>query len=248
MLTEIAAPAAAADAAERDLVARATARDETAIRTIIQRYNRRLYRLARSVLKDDADAEDAVQQAYVKRSPESSFRGDAALATWLSRIVINVALDTARRRKASAPFTAASNTNDEKIGLAVAPTLDPERSLAQRDIRLLVEQAIDRLPEVFRTVLVARVVEGMSVEETADLLGIRAETVKTLLHRARRLVQEALEQQLGPALTGVFPFLGRRCELMAERVMAHLAKFADPGTSSPAAPSNGREQDGNPSR
>jgi RNA polymerase sigma-70 factor, ECF subfamily len=221
MLTEIAAPAA--DAGERDLVARATARDETAIRTIIQRYNRRLYRLARSVLKDDADAEDAVQQAYVKAfAGIGSFRGDAALATWLSRIVINVALDTARRRKASAAFTAASHTNGENIGLAVAPTLDPERSLAQREIRLLVEQAIDRLPEVFRTVLVARVVEGMSVEETADLLGIRAETVKTRLHRARRLVQEALEQQLGPALTGVFPFLGRRCELMADRVMAQL--------------------------
>src|SRR4051812_30284361 len=220
-MTEVAAPAA--DAGERDLVARATARDETAIRTIIQRYNRRLYRLARSVLKDDADAEDAGQQAYVKAfAGIGDFRGDAALAAWLSRIVINVALDTARRRKANAAFTGGGNMDDEMVGLAVAPTLDPERSLAQREIRLLVEQAIDRLPEAFRTVLVARVLEGMSVEETADLLGIRAETVKTRLHRARRLVQEALEQQLGPALTGVFPFLGRRCELMADRVVAQL--------------------------
>jgi RNA polymerase sigma-70 factor (ECF subfamily) len=154
------------------------------------------------------------------------FRGDAALATWLSRIVINVALDTMRRRRAVTAFQAQEGEGDmERAGVATAPSLDPERALAQRQIRLLVEQAIDALPEAFRTVLVARVVEGMSLEETADLLCIRPETVKTRLHRARRLVREALEQHLGPALTGVFPFLGRRCELLAERVIAELREL-----------------------
>src|ERR1041384_3796889 len=126
MLTELAV--AATDVTERDLVARAAQHDETAIRAIIQRHNRRLYRLARSVLKDDADAEDAVQQAYVKAfAGIRDFRGDAALATWLSRIVINVALDTMRRRRAVTAFQAQEGEGDmERAGVATAPSLDPE--------------------------------------------------------------------------------------------------------------------------
>src|SRR6476469_7045630 len=129
MLTDLAADAA--DVTERDLVARAAKHDETAIRAIIQRHNRRLYRLARSVLKDDADAEDAVQQAYVKAfAGIRDFRGDAALATWLSRIVINVALDTMRRRRAVPAFRAQGEGDMERAGVATAPSLDPERALA----------------------------------------------------------------------------------------------------------------------
>jgi RNA polymerase sigma-70 factor (ECF subfamily) len=211
---------AAAAASERELIARAVRHDEAAIRAIIQQYNRRLYRLARSVLKDDVEAEDAVQQGYVKAfAGLKGFRGDAGLGTWLSRIVINVALDTARRRR---PMVELSDEVEHATAANSAPALDPERSLAQREIRNLAEKAIDELPEAFRTVLVARLVEGMSIEETAELLGIKPETVKTRLHRAREQVKASLERQLGPALTGVFPFQGRRCERVADAVIARL--------------------------
>ena len=214
---------------EADLVARAAGRDEAAIRAIMQRYNRRLYRLARAVLNDDAEAEDAVQQAYVKAfSGMGSFRQDSALSTWLSRIVINVALDGARRRRranrlvADAAQEAQSASATHHAGSA---PLDPERSLAQRQIRTLLERAIDALPETFRTVLMARVVEGLSVEETAELLALKPETVKTRLHRARRLVRDTLEQELGPAVTAVFPFAGQRCEQLADSVIAQLRRI-----------------------
>ena len=95
--------------------------------------------------------------------------------------------------------------------------------MAQRQIQILLERAIDDLPDVFRTVLVARVVEGMSVEETADLFGLRPETVKTRLHRARRLLRDALEKQVGPVLTNAFPFDGHRCERMTNKVLERLA-------------------------
>jgi RNA polymerase sigma-70 factor (ECF subfamily) len=101
--------------------------------------------------------------------------------------------------------------------------LDPERTLAQRQIQILMEHAIDDLPEIFRTVLVVRVIEEMSIKETADLLGLRPETVKTRLHRARRLLRDAMERQLGPALTDAFPFAGRRCERMTNEVLERLA-------------------------
>jgi RNA polymerase sigma-70 factor, ECF subfamily len=207
---------------EDALIAAAAGRDEKAIRTIVRRYNQRLYRLARSILKDDNDAEDAVQQAYVKAfAGIADFRKESRLGTWLSRIVINVALDSLRRRRPTTELTDAQ-TDTESTTQSGAVSLDPERSLAQREIQLLVEQAIDALPEGFRTVLVARVVEGMSIEETADLLGLRPETVKTRLHRARTMVKEALERQLGSALTGVFPFAGWRCDRMADAVVAAL--------------------------
>jgi RNA polymerase sigma-70 factor (ECF subfamily) len=215
------------DPREDALIAAAAGRDETAIRTIVRRYNQRLYRLARSILKDDTDAEDAVQQAYVKAfAGIGAFRGESRLGTWLSRIVINVALDAARKRRPTMELLDAEAGLGEEGLETGAPSLDPERSLAQREIGVLMERAIDALPPAFRTVLVARVVEGMSIEETAELLDIRPETVKTRLHRARSMVKQALEQQLGPALTGVFPFLGWRCDRMADAVVAALKQTA----------------------
>jgi RNA polymerase sigma-70 factor (ECF subfamily) len=99
---------------------------------------------------------------------------------------------------------------------------DPERAMAQREICQLVEQAIDALPQEFRTVLVARVIEGMSVEETADALDLRSETVKTRLHRARRLLKAALAEHMGPLFSDVFPFDGKRCERIADAVLHRL--------------------------
>ena len=99
---------------------------------------------------------------------------------------------------------------------------DPERTMAQREILQLVERATDKLPEIFRIVFMTRVIEGMSVEETAELLGLQPETVKTRLHRARRLVREELDKQIGPVLMDAFPFAGRRCERVTNAVLQRI--------------------------
>ena len=220
------APAVTDDA---ELVRRALTRDGGAFRAIMQRHNRRLYRIARGILRNNADAEDAVQDAYVSAFTNvGSYRGESALATWLSRIVMNEALGRLRKRNTvdiAALEPARSEAEIIQFPLST-PNDDPERIMAQRQILQLVEQATDNMPEAFRLVFVTRLIEGMSVEETAELLGIKPETVKTRLHRARRLVRDQLHKQIGPVLMDAFPFAGRRCERVTEAVMKRLG-FAE---------------------
>jgi RNA polymerase sigma-70 factor (ECF subfamily) len=212
---------------ESDLLARARRRDEAAIRTIVRQNNRRLFRVARSILKDDWEAEDAVQEAYVRAfSKLSDFEGRSAFSTWLTRIVVNESLGRLRKRKPTADFAdieqgAADNGQLVPFPLAT-PQLDPERAMAQSQLNTVLERAIDALPDVYRVVLVARVIEEMSVEETADLFDLKPETVKTRLHRARALLRRELEDSVGPMLSDTYHFGGARCERMADRVIARL--------------------------
>ena len=213
---------------DAELAQLASQRDGGAFRTIMQRHNRRLYRVARSVMRNDSEAEDVVQEAYVRAFANlATFRGESSLATWLSRITLNEALGRLRGRRPSADLTEIESrplVQGQIIPFPnSSPQLDPEHTMAQREIQLLVERAIDELPEAFRTVLVARVIEEMSVEETADLLGIQPETVRTRLHRARGLLKEGLEKSVGSILTDAFPFQGRRCERMTNTVLRRLA-------------------------
>ena len=209
---------------------RALARDGTAFCAIMTQNNRRLYRIARSILRDDSEAEDAVQEAYLNAFAHlKRFRGDSSLATWLSRITMNEALGRLRRERATVELETlkGQRTEAEIIQFPQTATCnDPEQTMAQREILQLVERATDNLPEILRIVFVTRVIEGMSVEETADLLGINAKTVKTRLHRARRLVREQLDKQIGPVLMDAFPFAGRRCERMTSTVMQRLGLSA----------------------
>ncbi|HZP71194.1 MAG TPA: RNA polymerase sigma factor [Pseudolabrys sp.] len=207
---------------DESLVRMARARDEAAIRTITRRYNRRLFRIARSILRNDAEAEDVVQETYVRAfTGLDMFRGDSAFGTWITRIAMNEALGRLRRRRPTIDWeTYGNNRNEAEIisfPVSAAGT-DPEKAMAQGEIRAILEQAIDQLPDAFRTVFVARIVEGMSVDETADLFGLQPETVKTRLHRARVLLRAEVDKKLGPALTSSFPFGGRRCERMTETV------------------------------
>lgn len=208
------------------LVHRALARDPGAFRLIIKTHNQRLYRIARGVVRNDAEAEDIVQEAYMRAFASlDSFRGDASLSTWLSRIVINEALGRLRKRKRIVAMPENPDAQIIRFPLNsndLNPGDDPERTMAQRQILGLVERATDSLPDVYRTVFVARVIEGLSIEETADLLGIRPETVKTRLHRARALVRKALDDEIGPVLLDAFPFAGRRCERLTQAVMKRL--------------------------
>jgi RNA polymerase sigma-70 factor (ECF subfamily) len=220
------APRIAVPSDDAELVRRALARDDTAFRIIMERHNRRLYRIARGILRNDTEAEDVVQEAYVSAFTHlDGFRGDSSLATWLARITMNEALGRLRRERLAVDLDTfeAQRTEAQIIQFPQTVTSDdPERTMAQREILQLVERATDNLPEIFRIVFITRVIEGMSVEETADLLGLRPETVKTRLHRARRLVREQLDKQIGPLLMEAFPFAGRRCERMINAVMQRL--------------------------
>ena len=192
-----------------------------AFRTIIKTHNQRLYRIARGVVRNDSEAEDIVQEAYVRAFAHlESFRGDASLATWLSRIVINEALGRLRKRRRTAAMP--ENPEARIIRFPLNPSDDPERTMAQRQILALVERATDSLPDIYRMVFVARVIEGLSIEETSELLGVRPETVKTRLHRARALLRKALDDQIGPVLLDAFPFAGPRCERLTAAVMKRL--------------------------
>ena len=214
---------------DTEQVQRALARDPGAFRAIMQTHNRRLYRIARSILGDNAEAEDAVQEAYVSAFIKlGSYRGEGTLKSWLSRIVINESLARKRQRHSSIDLATLEQQEGGQIIQFPQSTAndDPERTMAQRQIIHLVEQATDNLPDAFRLVFVTRVIEGMSVEETAELLGIKSETVKTRLYRARQLIRDQLEREIGPMLMDAFPFAGRRCERMCEAVMKRLG-FTD---------------------
>ena len=214
--------------ADGDLAALAATGDAAAFRLIMERNNARLYRTARAVLRNDGEAEDVVQEAYVRAYGKlGTFRGEASLSTWLTRIALNEALGRIRKRRPSEELSAVDNetvpNRGEVIWFPGMPNdTDPERAVARREISGLLERAIDALPEAFRIVFVLRAVEDMSVEDTAATLAIPEATVKTRLYRARRLLRETIEEELGPAVADAFPFAGRRCARTTEIVLERL--------------------------
>jgi RNA polymerase sigma-70 factor (ECF subfamily) len=183
-------------------------------------------RIAQNILKNDSEAEDVVQEVYVRAFEHlSEFLGESTLATWLTRIAINEAQGRLRRQR---PTVDLAVLDSEGNGMSetspfpmTAPNSDPERITAQREVRRLMERAIDKLPDAFRVVFVMRLVEEMSIEETASFLGLQEETVKTRLHRARHLLRQALDVQLAPALKDSFPFDGARCARIADVGIGH---------------------------
>ena len=199
---------------ETELVERCRARDDASVRVITRRYSRRLYRIARGILRNDAEAEDVVQETYVRAfTGLDRFRGDAGFGTWLVRIAMNEALGRLRRRR---PVV------DVESVPAASKTPDPEATMVQSELRGVLERSIDELPDAFRTVFIARMVEGMSVEETAELFGLRPETVKTRVHRARLRLRADIDRQMGPMVPEAFAFDGERCASITARVLARL--------------------------
>jgi RNA polymerase sigma-70 factor, ECF subfamily len=190
-------------------------------------HNQRLYRVARAVLKDEAEAEDVVQEAYLRAfAALSSYRQEASLATWLTRITINEALGRNRKQRATVGLDQLEGPRPGGARIIPFPSMnpetDPESSAAQGEIRRLLERAVDELPAPFRVVFVMRDVEELPTEETAAVLGLRPETVRTRLHRARRLLRQALDDQLASTLKGAFPFAGARCARITEAVLTRL--------------------------
>jgi RNA polymerase sigma-70 factor (ECF subfamily) len=215
---------------------------------VIRRCNQRLFRIARGVVHDDAEAEDVVQAAYVNAFEHlDGFRGDAMVSTWLARIVLNEARGRLRARKPTVAVEQIEAAQGEAGRVLAFPNRfgaeDPASSAARREIRLLLERAIDALPEPFRLVFVMREIEECTVEETAECLGLRPETVKTRLHRARQRLRASLEDALAPALGDAFPFLGARCDRIAATVIARLEadgrlSHVVPSVQAPSTPSS----------
>jgi RNA polymerase sigma-70 factor, ECF subfamily len=224
-------PAARGPYEEADLVRLVGERDERAFEALMRAHNRMLYRLARSILKDDAEAEDAVQEAYIAAYRNiASFRGGARLSTWLARIVINESYRRLRNRtRAGVVVPLGAQAHDagteprvDEESMTEAYPERPDAAALRAEVRRMLERRIDALPEQFRTVFMLRDVEEMSVEETAEHLGIPAATVRTRAFRARALLRDALSRELDVATVEAFGFAGERCDRIVANVLARV--------------------------
>ncbi|MFB9126219.1 RNA polymerase sigma factor [Paraburkholderia dipogonis] len=219
--------------ADAEIVRRILAGDLAAFELLMRRHNRRLYRLARATLRNDADAEDALQDAYLKAFRAlAQFRGDATLATWLSRLVLNECFGRMRReaRRQNVLPMLPHCPDDEEMSFDMDPMnahddCAPDQEVSRAQIRALLERKLDALPVGFRTVFVLRSVEEMSIEETAESLGIPEATVRSRHFRARQMLRESLSEEverLGPQL---FEFGGRYCDRIVAAVLARLRQL-----------------------
>lgn len=221
-----------------ELVSRVLRGDNAAYELVMRRYNRRMFRAARSIVTDDSEAEDVVQEAYVRAYLKlSQFEGPGGLGSWLTRIASNEALGRLRRGKRVVfledHVKATHDKHDCDVpdfdeSTAVSPG-GPEKLAVSDELGRLLEDAIDELPGDFRSVFMLRAVEGLSVAETAESLSLRPETVKTRFHRARRLLQKSLADQVVDQLPAAFQFDGERCDRLVAGVMARLNDFRRDG-------------------
>ena len=196
-----------------------------AFAALMRRYNQRLYRTARAILKDDSGAEDALQEAYVAAYRHiGEFRGDAAISTWLTRIVVNQALQALRKTRRERVVVPFDETPDgaRTMDIADAPSGTPENMMLRAEMRRLVEGKIDELPESYRTVFMLREVEDMTVDETAAALGIPGATVRSRLFRAKARLRESLAEEMDVATQDVFGFDGERCDRIVCAVLARI--------------------------
>jgi len=202
--------------------------DRTAFETLMRLHNRRLFRLARAMLRDDAEAEDALQESYLAAHRSmAGFRGEASLATWLSKLVRNECLGRLRRqarRHNVVPMVALEDSDDEReADMSDGNDAEaPDKALVRAEMRALLERKLDELPGDFRAVFVLRAVEELSVEETAQVLGIPEATVRSRHFRARSLLRESLAQEIDLAEKDLYEFGGRHCDRIVARVMVRL--------------------------
>ena len=195
---------------------------ETALfELIVRRYNQRLFRTTRAILRDDDAAEDAMQEAYLRAFAKlDQFAGEAKFSTWLTKIAVYEALGRLRRSKL-----------EEELAETIDAEDNPERAAYGRELQSAIERAVDRLPPLYRTIFVMREVDELSVAETADCLGITQQNVKTRLHRARTLLRSRLERAIGSATSHAFSYLGPRCVRMTAAVMQRINRLAEEVTS-----------------
>jgi RNA polymerase sigma-70 factor (ECF subfamily) len=197
---------------------------ETALfETIMRRYNQRLYRVARAILRNDGEAEDVIQDAYVRAYEHlGQFAGKAAFSTWLTRIAIHEALARRRRSQRLEELEAVQNKKEDSFPILKSSIPDPEAQTAQSQAREFLEAAIETLPEDYRTVVVMRDLEEMNVAETADSLEVSEAVVKTRLHRAHAMLREELYGRAQGRVADLYPFLGPRCDRLVKAVLERI--------------------------
>jgi len=208
-----------------ELAQRAAHGDTAAFEALMRRHNRMLFRTARAILRDDAEAEDALQEAYLQAYRSlASFRGDAQLSTWLARIVANEALQRLRKQSRRAEIVPLQSAAAPEVEYVMDSDSDktPHSSAERAELRHLLESQIDALPEAYRTVFMLRAVEELSVEETAAVLELPPATVRTRLFRARSMLREALAQRIDVACEDAFSFAGERCDRVVAAVLGRL--------------------------
>ena len=203
------------------LVERARTHDRAAFELLMRRHNQRVYRVVRSLLRDADEIEDVIQQSYLQAFLHlDQFGGNARWSTWVCRIAINEALARIRQRGRFVSIDAASE--EAMADFSKGPDGDPERKAAGREFGAMVEQAIDGLPDIYRSVLILREIEGMTTEETAAVLGVEIDVVKTRLHRARAALRSAIENRVGEQMQSAFTFGNERCDRVVAAVLAKL--------------------------
>jgi RNA polymerase sigma-70 factor (ECF subfamily) len=206
---------------DEEIVARVRGGDTAVFEILMRRYNQRLFRAARAILRDDADAEDAVQQAYLAAySHLNQFAGTAQFSTWLTRIAIREALGKLRSRKRRGEVDLEGQK--EEMFMSDETGDSPESHAARRELAGVLETAVDALPEIYRIVFMMREIEQLSTAETADVLELSEEAVKVRLHRARGMLRDGLLAKVDRSLSGTFPFMGERCDRIVANVMARL--------------------------
>jgi len=215
-----------ADASDATLAGWITQGDHAAFRAVMRRHNRALFRTARALLRDDAEAEDALQEAYLKAyRTMASYRGEARLSTWMARIVANEALMRLRkhsRRNAIMPMHSGAEVENLDQMAESSVQKEPEISARRAEMRKLLEELIDELPEDYRAVFMLRAVEEYSVEEAAAILQIPEATVRSRLFRARSLLRERLAAEVDFSCKDAFDFAGERCDRVVAVVMVRL--------------------------
>ncbi len=221
-LQPVAVPTALSD---EEVVARVLEGDTSLFEILMRRYNQRLFRVSRGILADDAEAEDVVQEAWLRAFRElSRFRGEARFSTWLTRIASYEALARASKRRRlvpiSSPMTGGGDGGDPPEPPAATP--GPERDLENRELQALLQQAVEVLPDPLRAVFCLREIELLSTEETADALGLTLENVRVRLHRAKRSLRQTLDERIGREVRRLYLFDGARCDRIVERVFAAL--------------------------
>ena len=209
--------------ADEAIVERVRAGDTGLYEILIRRHNQRLYRAVRAILRHDEHVEDVMQQAYVDAFRHlDQFRGAAKFSTWLTRIAVNRAIRSGRGARRGLALVTPESGHPDAIEQAPDPGLDPEHAMYGHELQVILESLIDQLPQPFRVVFVLRDVEGLSTADTAACLSINEDTVKTRLHRAKRLLREQLDRRLGPAAGSAYQFHLTRCDRVVAGVMSAL--------------------------
>jgi RNA polymerase sigma-70 factor (ECF subfamily) len=219
---------ATATLSDAEVVRRVRAGESALFEILMRRHNQRVYRTARAILHDEAEVEDVMQQAYINAFTHlHQFQERALFSTWLTRITLNEAFGRRRRtHRTESLTTVAAGIQDEAGEFMPALTskdADPEQQAYADELRQVLEQAIDALPETYRTVFMLRDVEGLSTLETGEGLGLAEATVKTRLHRARAIIRREVTARLGHAAPQAFPFHASRCDRVVASVLARIA-------------------------